>query len=123
MGEVQLFPQNNSYGIFKVETPSAYYFVVVNAKSPQEATEALIQNSNGGFYLDYEYNIDCPCCGTRWDKFPEKGTLETILNYLDFTNIPANHNLVGIFDCKTKTMTYCSSFEDAETILTKFAIE
>jgi hypothetical protein len=124
MKKFYLFQQNNSYGVYKAETPSAYNFVVANAESEEIAVENLIKNSNGGFYLDYEYREDCSCCGTRWSAFPDEASLEYILEYLDFyTNIPQNHNLVGILDCKTGAMYYCSTFDEASSILTKLAAE
>lgn len=117
------FHQNNSYGVYKSETPSAYNFVVANAASEEEAVNSLLENSNGGYYLDYEYLTDCPCCGTRWSGFPDEESLEGVLELLDYTNLPKNHNLVGIYDCKTKAMYYCTTFEDAATILSELAAE
>lgn len=56
-----VFHQNNTGGIF--ENPAKN--VIVKAESIEEANK--IAESNG-VYFDENYDIDCECCGTRWNS-------------------------------------------------------
>lgn len=59
------YNQNNSGGAFE-ETSGIAQFVIIEANSADEANERAI---DAGIYFDEEYQIDCDCCGTRWDTF------------------------------------------------------
>ncbi len=60
-----LYRQNNSYGL--TTTPARY--VVIEADNKQESNDKFIKID--GCYFDDGYNIDCPCCGHRWEYNPE----------------------------------------------------
>ena len=56
-----IYRQNNSYGI---STPPARNVVIEAADTAEADNKFLTIN---GCYFDPDYNIDCPCCGQRWD--------------------------------------------------------
>ena len=55
------YRQNNSGGSFV----SPAMNVVIKAETPEQADTIAIAN---GIYFDDNYEIDCSCCGTRWDR-------------------------------------------------------
>lgn len=57
------FEQNNSGGHF-VLTDDLTHFVIVEAKSEEEACEKLI--ALGAYFDGCEAGMDCRCCGDRW---------------------------------------------------------
>lgn len=59
------YVQNNSYGVFDVDDNVKHY-VIIEADSAKEADKKA---RNLGIYFNgVENDIDCPCCGDRWDK-------------------------------------------------------
>lgn len=59
-----VFSQNNTGGVFKSPAKN----VIVQALSTELANSIA---KNNGVYFDENYEIDCDCCGTRWDKANE----------------------------------------------------
>lgn len=57
-----LFSQNNSGGSF---APPAYY-VFIEAATPEEANRLAVEKAE--IYFDPKCEIDCPCCGSRWNE-------------------------------------------------------
>lgn len=62
------FMQNNSYGRW-VENDDLAAVVIIEARNPAEAN-AKAQFL--GVYFDPDLEIDCECCGTRWDPAEER---------------------------------------------------
>jgi len=58
------FSQNNSHGFF--EGPAQY--VIVEASDHHFANALAVSY---GVYFDDEYDIDCECCGRRWNRARE----------------------------------------------------
>lgn len=55
------YTQNNSGGFF--EGPAEQVFVqATSAEQADEIAETV------GIYFDDSGDIDCPCCGSRWDR-------------------------------------------------------
>lgn len=64
-----IFRQNNSFGTFTVNNDVTYN-VVIEAENEEQALDKAVDL---GMYFDgCEKGIDCPCCGDRWDKYPEE---------------------------------------------------
>jgi hypothetical protein len=64
------YDQNNSGGSFVVND-NVTYNVIIEADSADEADERAKEI---GIYFDDDYDIDCECCGTRWDSaWPDVG--------------------------------------------------
>lgn len=59
------YVQNNSYGVFDVNDNVKHY-VIIEADSAKEADEKA--ESIGLYFDGVKKDIDCPCCGDRWDK-------------------------------------------------------
>lgn len=64
------YDQNNSGGGFIVGD-SVTYTVIIEAAS---ASEADTKAEEIGIYFDDDYEVDCPCCGTRWSRAWDEGT-------------------------------------------------
>lgn len=59
------YDQNNSGGGFEVdEERGISHFVIVEADSAEEADSRA---EGIGIYFDDGYEIDCECCGSRWN--------------------------------------------------------
>lgn len=58
------FRQTNSGGSF-----DGRKYIVIKAPSAEAANEFAERHTP--IYFDYEYEIDCSCCGTRWYALPE----------------------------------------------------
>ena len=56
------FHQNNSRGIFKEPAK----LIIIEADNAKEAEARFL--SINGTYFDPNFEIDCKCCGTRWDS-------------------------------------------------------
>lgn len=56
------YKQNNSGGSFDLPAIN----LVVKADSPEQAEAIALAN---GVYFDPSFEIDCDCCGNRWDDF------------------------------------------------------
>lgn len=65
-----MYDQNNSGGSFIVNDDVAHT-VFIEADSPSEADEKAEEI---GIYFDDGYEVDCECCGTRWDRAWAEGT-------------------------------------------------
>ena len=59
------YDQNNSGGFFKI-TKKIKHYVIIEADSAKEADEKA--ESIGLYFDGVKKDIDCPCCGDRWDK-------------------------------------------------------
>lgn len=67
------YRQNNSGGSFKI-TKKIKHFVIIEADSAKEANEKA---EHIGIYFDgVEKDIDCSCCGDRWNKVLEEDGTE-----------------------------------------------
>ena len=55
------YDQNNSFGIFK----GPAHYVIVEADSAVEADAIAVKH---GVYFDEDYDVDCECCGQRWES-------------------------------------------------------
>lgn len=62
MKNFYIFDQNNSGGVFDVDETVAHR-VVIEANTLEEATDKA---GDIGIYFDYEFEVDCECCGMRW---------------------------------------------------------
>lgn len=56
-----VFSQNNSGGVFDGPAKN----IIIKAASENEANQIAEAN---GVYFDDDYEIDCECCGTRWER-------------------------------------------------------
>lgn len=65
------YHQNNSGGGFAYEEDGVTYLVIIEANSPAEADERA---ERVGIYFDDEGEIDCECCGSRWNRAYGKGS-------------------------------------------------
>lgn len=89
------YNQNNSGGKFK--SPAKY--VIIEAISPGDADRRA--QEIGLYFNGVEDEIDCSCCGDRWDQTYEKGSEEpeiydmSIEKYLE-GNKPNLHKEDGV---------------------------
>lgn len=67
------YEQNNSGGGF-VSNNHVTYTVIIEASN---ASEADAKAEEIGIYFDDDYEVDCPCCGTRWTRAWEGSGKET----------------------------------------------
>lgn len=58
------YDQNNSGGGF-VSDNNVTFTIIIEAPS---ASEADTKAEEIGIYFDDDYEMDCPCCGTRWSR-------------------------------------------------------
>jgi hypothetical protein len=58
------YRQNNSGGSFSAPA------VVVIVSAPS-AAQANVAAQDVGVYFDEDFEIDCECCGTRWDELDD----------------------------------------------------
>lgn len=58
------YDQNNSGGHFDIDANVACT-VIIEADNNKEAD---VGAEEIGIYFDDDYDIDCPCCGTRWSR-------------------------------------------------------
>ena len=70
------FHQNNSRGIFKEPAK----LIIIEADNIEEAQQRFL--SIDGAYFDYNFLIDCQCCGTRWDSGIEIDDEEELNRYI-----------------------------------------
>jgi hypothetical protein len=68
------FDQNNSGGSFSQPALN----IIVKARNGDEANQIA---QDVGVYFDPEFQIDCECCGNRWEKF---GSSEGVNDYSIF---------------------------------------
>jgi hypothetical protein len=70
------FHQNNSRGTYKEPAK----VIIIEADNSEEAEQRFL--SIDGAYFDYKYEIDCKCCGTRWDSgyVLDDGELDSLIN-------------------------------------------
>lgn len=70
------YGQNNSGGGFMVNDNVTFTVIIEadNASAADEKAEEI------GIYFDDDYEVDCKCCGTRWDRAWAEGT-ETPTRY------------------------------------------
>ena len=59
------YSQNNSGGSF-VNDDKVCHYVIVEADNSKDAND--IAEYNGIYFNGCDDDIDCPCCGARWDS-------------------------------------------------------
>lgn len=70
-----LFHQNNAYGKFTL--PAREVFIEAD-----DVVQALtIAESVPGMYFKGSPDLDCPCCGPRWNRHPLEYTMEEFEDY------------------------------------------
>lgn len=73
------FSQNNSGGVFDVDTERGIsHFVIVEADSIEEANEKA---ERIGLYFDSSRANDCSCCGSRWHELGDWDDPDTVPSY------------------------------------------
>jgi hypothetical protein len=71
------FHQNNSRGTYAEPAK----VIIIEADNSEEAEARFL--SINGTYFDYKYEIDCQCCGTRWDSGIEIDDEEELNRYIN----------------------------------------
>jgi len=59
------YNQNNSGGSFDFQKDAISHYVIIEADN---AAEADFRAEQVGVYFDPGYEIDCDCCGSRWNE-------------------------------------------------------
>lgn len=69
------FRQNNSGGKFEVND-SVKHYVIIEADNAEEANNIAGEKTDI-YFNGVDKNIDCECCGDRWDEQDESDGTET----------------------------------------------
>lgn len=78
------FTQNNSFGTFDVNNKVCHR-VFIEAGDAKEANRLALDM--GIYFDDSSFNIDCPCCGYRWNPVGD----------IDAITFPYAYGRAGIF--------------------------
>lgn len=67
MSNFYCFPQNNTKGVFLFDRNAGITdYVIIEADTPYDANEKA-ESIGIYFYGANDDEIDCPCCGDRWE--------------------------------------------------------
>lgn len=99
------FRQNNSYGVFDIDDKVASHVII-------EAPDSNFANHFAekiGIYFDgVEKDIDCPCCGNRWNEVNSyDGDEEPILQGKPVKEFLSHEYVEFLYNVIDKKNVYC----------------
>lgn len=100
------YRQNNSGGVFEIEEGKFSVYNWIEANSGSQADDKAV---GLGIYFDDDYEIDCDCCGTRWNSnegsagYTKEEFEKDLKSQIEWNK---KNNGVSFYDIRLKGMPY-----------------